>query len=122
MGIARLLVSLHPVGESDASDTDGETIGGLAVDEALDQRLPLLDHGPQLVRGQVHAVERAQAVLALNIFADELELSEAPLGFLLVLQVGQGDFVDAALKAIRGDSCSLGTVDQSLSDILNLEG
>ena len=37
----------------------------LSIDIGLDEGLPLLDHRPQLVCGQVHAVEVSQAVLAL---------------------------------------------------------
>ena len=49
---------------------------------SLDEGLPLLDHGPELVGGQVHAVEVGQAVLALDILAQELELLEGSLGVL----------------------------------------
>jgi hypothetical protein len=38
----------------------------LAIDIALDESLPLLDHGPQLVCGEVHPVEVGDAVLALQ--------------------------------------------------------
>ena len=53
-------------GEPDAEHPQGVAVGGLDIDVALDQRLPLLDHGPQLVRGQAHPVEICQAVLALE--------------------------------------------------------
>ena len=45
---------------------EGVAIGGLDVAVGLDQRLPLLHHGPQLVSGQAHAVEVGEAVLALK--------------------------------------------------------
>ena len=48
----------------------------------LDEGLPLLDHGPQLVCGKAHTVEVSEAVLALNIFADQLEFLERPFGIL----------------------------------------
>jgi hypothetical protein len=38
----------------------------LAVNVALDESLPLLDHGPELVCSQVHPVEVGDAVLALK--------------------------------------------------------
>ena len=38
----------------------------LSIDIGLDEGLPLLDHRPQLVCGQIHAVEVSQAVLALK--------------------------------------------------------
>ena len=67
--------------------------------------LPLLDHGPQLVGGDIHAVEVGQAVLALDLLTDELELPEGPLGILVLLQVSQGHLVDAALQTVRRDPC-----------------
>ena len=45
---------------------EGVAISGLDVAVGLDQRLPLLHHGPQLVGGQAHTVEVGQAVLALK--------------------------------------------------------
>ena len=45
---------------------EGVAISGLDVAVGLDQRLPLLHHGPQLVSGQAHAVEVREAVLALK--------------------------------------------------------
>ena len=44
----------------------GVAISGLDVAVGLDEGLPLLDHGPQLVSGQAHAVEVGEAVLALR--------------------------------------------------------
>ena len=38
----------------------------LDVNVGLNEGLPLLDHGPQLVSGQGHSVEVSQAVLALK--------------------------------------------------------
>lgn len=65
-----------------------------------DNHLPLLDHGTHLVTGQVHAVEVGEAVLALNILGDELELTE---GHLIVLQVSKAHLEHTSLKTIRGD-------------------
>ena len=91
------------LGEADDEEPEEEPVGGLDIDEGLDEGLPLLDHGPQLVGGESHAVEVGEAVLALDILADELELAEGALGVLLVLQIGQGDLVDAALQTVGGD-------------------
>ena len=62
-----------------------------------DNYLPLLDHGAHLVTSQVHAVEVGEAVLALNILGDELELAE---GYLIVLQVSKAHLEHTALKTI----------------------
>ena len=45
---------------------EGVAISGLDVAVGLDEGLPLLHHGPQLVSGQAHAVEVGEAVLALK--------------------------------------------------------
>merc|ERR1712076_172760 len=107
--------------ETDDSDPDDVAVGGLGIHVALDQRLPLLDHALQLVGGQAHAVERAQAVLALDIVADESELPEAPLSGLLLLQVSQGHLEDTSLQSIGDDLGSLSPVDQGLADVPVLE-
>lgn len=62
--------------------------------------LPLLDHGAHLVAGQVHAVEVGQAVLALDVLGDELELAE---GDLVVLQISEAHLEHAALQTVGGD-------------------
>lgn len=46
-------------------------------------------------------MEVGEAVLALNILGDELELTE---GHLVVLQVSKAHLEHASLKTIRGDS------------------
>lgn len=56
--------------------------------------LPLLDHGAHLVAGQIHAMKVGQAVLALDVLGDELELAE---GHLVVLQVSEAHLKHAAL-------------------------
>ena len=70
------------LGEADAEEPEDVSVCGLDISVGLNQGLPLLHHGPELVGGQAHAVEVGQTVLALNIFTDELELLERPLGIL----------------------------------------
>merc|ERR1719370_2357618 len=107
--------------ESNAEDPEGVAISGLDVAVGLDQGLPLLHHGPQLVGGQAHAVEVGQAVLALNFLAHKLDLSERPLGIILVLQISKRDLVDAALETIGGNPCTSGPVHQSLANLADFE-
>ena len=57
----------------------------------------------------------------LDLLADELELPEAPLSVVLVLEVGQRDLVHAALKTIGCNLGSLGSVDEGLADLTDLE-
>merc|ERR1719322_335322 len=107
--------------ESNAENPEGVSIGGLDVAVGLDEGLPLLHHRPQLVSGQAHAVEIGEAVLALNLLAHELELSERPLGVILVLQISKRDLIDAALEAIGGDPCTSGPVHQGLANLADFE-
>lgn len=73
----------------------------LKIHKFLTQYLPLLDHGAHLVAGQVHAVEVGETVLALNIFGDELELTE---GHLVVLQISEAHLEHTSLQTVRGNS------------------
>ncbi len=98
-GLGNLLRLL--CGEADAEEPEQVSVSGLDISIGLNERLPLLDHGAQLVCCQVHAIEVGEAVLALHLLADESELLEATLGILLVLQISQGDLVDTTLQAIR---------------------
>jgi len=88
------------LGEGNREHSEGVAIGGLDIGEGLDGRLLLLDHGPELVGGDVHAVEVGQAGLALDFFDDELELPE---GLLVLVEVSERNFEDTSLKTVRGD-------------------
>ena len=79
MGLLCLLL-----GEADAEESEDVSVCGLHISVGLDQGLPLLNHGPELVGGEAHAVKVGQTVLALDVFTDELELLERPLGILKI--------------------------------------
>lgn len=66
-------------------------------------------------------MEVGEYVASLNVFGDELELAERSLGIVVVLQIGQRNFKHATLQTIRGDSCTLGTIDQGLADLASSE-
>ena len=57
----------------------------------------------------------------LDLLTDELELAEGPLGIVLVLQVGEGDLVDAALEAVGGDPGASSPVHEGLANLAHLE-
>ena len=101
LGVASLLGGLVLLaGEADAEEPQHVSVSGLDINIALHKGLPLLDHGPQLVCCEVHAVEAGEAVLALDILADQLELPVRPLGIILVLEIGKRDLEDATLEAL----------------------
>lgn len=67
------------LGEGDNEDTESVSISGLDGGVGLDESMPLLDDGAQLIVGHRHSVEVGENVLSLDIFSDELELSEVGL-------------------------------------------
>ena len=73
------------LGESNNEHSQVVAVGGFGVNGALDQGLPFFDHTADLVSGERHTVEVQDAVLALDIFADELEFS---VSLTVVVEVG----------------------------------
>ena len=82
--------------------------------------LPLADHGAELVRGHVHAVEVGEAGLALDLINAQLDLAEGVL--LVLVQVSEGDLEDTALQSIVGVLHALGAVDKGLANVTDIEG
>jgi hypothetical protein len=64
-------------------------------------------------------VEVGQAVLALHLVDAELDLAESM--FLVVLEIGQGDFENAALEVVVGVLQTGGAVDERLADTVGRE-
>ena len=77
------------LGESNAEHSDDVSIGGLRLDVALNESVPLLDHGASLVSGDVHTVEVGVAVKSLDLIDLELKLSPV-LGIGRVVAVSKG--------------------------------
>ena len=120
LGVGSLLDLLTVLsGEGDGEQSDEVSVGGSDVQVGLDQGLPLSDQGSELVRGQGHAVERGKAVLALDVLDPQLDLSEALV--LILVQVAQRELDDSALERVVGVLETLGSVDQGLTDGLDLE-
>merc|ERR1719454_1205722 len=102
------------LGEADAEAPEHVAVDRLDIHRGLNERLPLADQGAELVGGEVHAPEVAQALLALDVLDAELDLA---VGVVLVLvQVAERGLEDAALEAIRGELGSLGARDEGLAD------
>lgn len=96
-------------GEGDGEEADEVTIRGLGLNESLDQRVPLLDKGAELVAGDVHTVEVGVAVETLDFLDLELDLS--PGGLVgLVLQLTEGDGEDTATEGVGSDLLTGGLV------------
>jgi len=106
-------------GEADDEEPELEVVGGLDVAVGADHGVLLPDHLAVLVPDQAHAVEVGQAVLALNIFADQTELPEVVA--VLSLEVLLVDVVDAVLETVSGDLVTDGLGDEGLADVPLLE-
>jgi len=106
------------LGESNGEQAEHVAIGGLDIDVGLNGSALLLDHGAELVGGEVHAVEVGEAVLALHLLDDELELAER---VVVLIEVAQADLEDAALETVGGDLGASGARDRRLADLTRLE-
>lgn len=102
------------LGEGDAEQTEEVVIGGLDDDVGLDQGLPLADERTELVGGEVETVEVGQAVLALNLIDSQANLAERVV--LILLEIGERNLEDTALKSVVGVLETGGTVDEGLAN------
>lgn len=82
--------------------------------------LPLANHGAELVRGHIHAVEVGEAVLALDLVNPQLDLTERVL--LVLVQVGERNLENTALQGVISILQTLSAVDQGLADLANIKG
>ena len=102
LGIAcsfNLLSSLLGEGKGEKSKT--VTIGGFALNESLDERMPFLNHRACLISGDVHTIEIGVAIHSFNFIDLKLKLSPG-LGLRLVVAVSQGDAHDTPSERISG--------------------
>ena len=89
-------------GEGDSEDAYEVAIVGLGLNEGLDEGVPLLDEGTELVTSDVHAVEVGVAVETLDFFDLELDLS--PSDFVgVVVELTEGDGEDTATEGVSGN-------------------
>lgn len=120
LGVRRLLDLVRaPLGEADGEDADEVAVGRLDVELGLDQGLPLADERAELVRGEVHAVEVGQAVLALDVVDAELDLAERLL--VVLVQVAERELEDAALERVVGVLETRRAVDEGLANVTGVE-
>ena len=92
-------------GKGDAEHAKQVAVTGLCLYEGLNEGVPLLDEGAELVTGHVEAVEVSIAVHALDFFDLELDLSPGIL-VVLILQVSESDFENTTTQAVSGDLCN----------------
>jgi len=93
-------------------------VGGLDDDIALDQSLPLADQRAQLVGREVQPVEVGEAVAALDLVDAEFHLAEGVV--FVFLEVGEGNFEDAAFEGVVGVFETGGAVHEGFADTRGL--
>jgi len=93
---------LVAAGEGNGEETDEVAIEGLGLNEGLDEGVPLLDEGAELVTGDVHAVEVGVQIKTFDFFALELDLSPRHLVGVAV-ELTKGDGENATTQTVGGD-------------------
>jgi len=96
--------------EGNCEKSDEVSVVGLSLDEALNERVPLLNEGAHLVSGDGESVEVGEALVSLNFL--NLELDDSPGEILSVAggQISVGDAENAASERVGGDNLSSGFV------------
>jgi len=113
------------LGGRDGEEAEDVAISGLDIREALDEGLLLADDGAELVRGHVHAVERSEALGALDIVDLEGELAEVLALGVEVTEVGLKDTAEETLArgALADGAGGGGLANNALLEVLGgLEG
>mmetsp|Transcript_32095 Transcript_32095/g.43956 ORF Transcript_32095/g.43956 Transcript_32095/m.43956 type:complete len:252 (-) Transcript_32095:8-763(-) len=103
------------LGESQTMNTEGITVSGLDINVCLNQTLPFANKRAKLVGGQVHSIERSQAVAALNILDLELELSV--MVALILIQISKRSLNNTTLQSLRSNLSTSSTIDHSLAHV-----
>mmetsp|Transcript_48883 Transcript_48883/g.138133 ORF Transcript_48883/g.138133 Transcript_48883/m.138133 type:complete len:285 (-) Transcript_48883:51-905(-) len=115
----RLDLVLQAPGEREHEESHLVAVRGLHVHVRLDQRGPLPDQGVELVPREVHAVEVREAVPPLHLVDAQLDLLVGLV--LVVVEVGQVHFQDAALQRLRGDLGARRLGDEGLPAVADRE-
>jgi hypothetical protein len=93
---------LVAAGERDREDADEVAVEGLGLHEGLDERVPLLDEGAELVASHVQTVEVGVAVEAFDFF--NLHLDLPPGGLVgVVVELTERNVEDTAAEGVSGD-------------------
>jgi hypothetical protein len=103
LGVAGSLnLVLVTAGESNSEGTDEVAVSGLGLNEGLDNGVPLLDEGAELIAGDVHTMEVGEAIEALDFLNLDLDLSPGRL-VGVVVELTEGDGEDTAAEGVGRD-------------------
>jgi hypothetical protein len=105
--------------ERDSKETNKITIGSLDIDKGLNKRLPLLDHGTELVGGHIHTVKVGETVFTLDFIDLQLDLTERTR--LVLGEITKRHLNNTTVERVIGVTETLSTVDKSLTDLADLE-
>ena len=98
-GICRFLdLVWTPLREGNAKQSEEIVIGSLDCDIGFNEGLPLPDKGPQLVGGEIQAVEVGEAILPLDFIDAKFNLAESMI--FVTLQVSQRHLKDPPLQRV----------------------
>lgn len=110
-----LVLTLAALGEGKGEEADDDSIGGLNLNDGLDERLPLTDEGLGVVRGQGHSVEVGEALVTIDVVGDELD-GAVTLVLGILVQISEGDGEDTSHQSVRGELLTSSLVHTSASN------
>jgi len=108
------------LGEGEGEKSEAVTIGGFALNESLDERMPFFHHGACLISGDIHTIEVGIAVHSFDFVNLEFKLSPG-LGLSLVVAVSQGDANNTTSKTISSHFLTSVFVTWGQSDVSLIE-
>ena len=101
LGIRRLLnLILTTLRKRNNKNTQKISVRRLDIGMGLNERLPFTDERFKFIRGEGHAREVCETVLALDFVDAEFDFSEGM--FFVVLEVGEGNFENSAFEGVVG--------------------
>lgn len=102
-------------GETNDKHAEMKVVSSLDVNVSRDHGVLLPDHFAVFVTGEAHAVEVGEAVFALDIFADQTELTEGVA--VVSVEVVLVDVVDASFETVSGNFVTDGFGDEGFADL-----
>lgn len=103
LGVASSLnLVLVASGEGNGESSNEVAVGGLGLNEGLDDGVPLLDEGGKLVAGDVHTLEVGEAVEAFDFLDLDLDLSPGGL-VSVVVELTERNGEDTAAEGVSRD-------------------
>ena len=113
VGLPKAVLAL--LGERNAEKTKLVAISSGDVEMRVNERLPLLHQGANLVGSEIHTVELGLGGAVVNI--KDLKLELPVKGILILVQVSKVRLNNAALESLRGNVGSFGARNDGLANV-----